>query len=295
MISCHHSTYFPPSFDFTLFDSQLYNSSNQARIMAKVSAKPEDWSLRDDYALVGDIVLPRLRLLGINEMQPNQESIHPPPPHHQNDRDIPDSFQRTREEEEQIQARPSNLTLTPIELMIPGLEVPAMDQVAQNQIAELSPRQLPKFHGPTLNSDVGDEVHSNHHTSSPPSQIHNTYARLPDNSLPDQLSASSHSAAQSSLSYLYSGLVVPEEPNFENLDWRRYDPPRELLDSQDSTSADIRNILESSAERIRVQHTEEEVRAAASRARRPLARARGVPTKPSLVSAPALGIFHSGH
>jgi hypothetical protein len=136
--------------------------------MARISTRPEDWPLRNDYVLVGDIVLPRLRLLGLDEMQPNQESIHPPPPPHQNDRDISDSVQRTREEDQQIQARPSNLTPTPIELMIPGLDLPAMDQVAQNQIAELSSRQLPKFHAPTLSSDVGDEVHSNHQTSSPP-------------------------------------------------------------------------------------------------------------------------------
>jgi hypothetical protein len=87
--------------------------------------------------------------------------------------------------------------------------------------------------------------------------------------------------ASRSTSYLIFEPVVEEESNFENTDWRRYDPPQELLRSQDGTSKDLERLLAPSIERIQARHREEEGRrAAASRIERPLARAGRASFKP---------------
>ena len=87
--------------------------------------------------------------------------------------------------------------------------------------------------------------------------------------------------ATSSTSYLIFEPVVEAEASVENTDWRRYDPPQELLRSQDGASRDLQRILAPSVERIQARHREEEERrAAASRTERPLARAGRAHLKP---------------
>jgi hypothetical protein len=85
----------------------------------------------------------------------------------------------------------------------------------------------------------------------------------------------------SSSSYLIFEPVVSSVPDIQETDWRRFDPPRELLDSQTGTSAEIRRLLGPSIERIQIRHQEEKERqAAAARRERPLARAGRASVKP---------------
>ena len=85
----------------------------------------------------------------------------------------------------------------------------------------------------------------------------------------------------SSSSYLIFEPVVSSVPDIQETDWRRFDPPRELLDSQASTSAEVQRLLAPSIERIQIRHQEEEERrAAAARRERPLARVGRVSIKP---------------
>jgi hypothetical protein len=96
---------------------------------------------------------------------------------------------------------------------------------------------------------------------------------------PSQVSVNEEEEA--SISYLIFEPVVEEETNIEDTDWRRYDPPIELLRSQDGLSNDLEQILAPSIERIKARHLEEEQRrAAASRIERPLARAGRASVKP---------------
>jgi hypothetical protein len=85
----------------------------------------------------------------------------------------------------------------------------------------------------------------------------------------------------SSPSYLIFEPVVSTVSDQEPTDWRRYEPPNELLNSQDDTSEAIRGVLEPSIARIRARHVqEEERRAANARRERPLARVGRASTKP---------------
>lgn len=85
----------------------------------------------------------------------------------------------------------------------------------------------------------------------------------------------------SSPPYLIFEPVVSTVSDKEPTDWRRYEPPTELLNSQDDTPETIRGILEPSIARIRTRHAEEEDRRAASaRRERPLARAGRASVKP---------------
>ncbi|RDL38602.1 uncharacterized protein BP5553_02942 [Venustampulla echinocandica] len=86
----------------------------------------------------------------------------------------------------------------------------------------------------------------------------------------------------SSPSYLLFEPVVSSVSETEPIDnWRRYDPPRELLDFQDGTSTDIRSLLEPSIERIRDRHRADvEMRTAAARREKPLGRAGRASAKP---------------
>lgn len=82
-------------------------------------------------------------------------------------------------------------------------------------------------------------------------------------------------------SYLTFEPVVSSVSENEPIDWRRYDPPAELLQVQDDTSEEIRGILQSSIERIQARHIEEEEqRAAAARRQKPLNRAKRASVKP---------------
>ncbi len=85
----------------------------------------------------------------------------------------------------------------------------------------------------------------------------------------------------SSPSYLIFEPVVSTVSYKEPTDWRRYEPPNELLNSQEDTSEIVRDILEPSIARIRTRHVEEEERRAANaRRERPLARVGRASAKP---------------
>lgn len=82
-------------------------------------------------------------------------------------------------------------------------------------------------------------------------------------------------------SYLAFEPVVESVSSDDHVDWRRYEPPRELLQSQEATSPTIRNILPVSIERLQARHEEEETRRAASaRRERPIARVGRASVKP---------------
>jgi hypothetical protein len=96
-----------------------------------------------------------------------------------------------------------------------------------------------------------------------------------------QVSTTDHVEERTSTSYLIFEPVVEEDSNIENTDWRRYDPPPELLRSQEGISHELEGLLAPSIERIRAQHIqEEERRAASSRMERPLARAGRASVRP---------------
>jgi hypothetical protein len=83
-----------------------------------------------------------------------------------------------------------------------------------------------------------------------------------------------HNSETSSSPYLMIEPPITDESAIQERDWRRYEPPRELLQSQDITSNEIQSILVPSIERLQAQHiAEEEERAAVARPNRPLARA----------------------
>ena len=85
----------------------------------------------------------------------------------------------------------------------------------------------------------------------------------------------------SSPSYLVFTPVVSTVSEQEPTDWRRYEPPNELLNPQDGASDVVRGILEPSIARIRSRHVEEEERRVANaRRERPLARVGRAVVKP---------------
>jgi hypothetical protein len=85
----------------------------------------------------------------------------------------------------------------------------------------------------------------------------------------------------SSPSYLVFEPVVSTVSEQEPTDWRRYDPPNELLNSHDDTSDIVRGLLEPSIARIRARHVEEEERRVANlRRERPLSRVGRASVKP---------------
>jgi len=85
-------------------------------------------------------------------------------------------------------------------------------------------------------------------------------------------------------SYLVFEPVVSSVIDNKPVDWRRYDPPGELLKFQDDTSEDIKNLLKPSIEIIQARHAEEiEGHVAAARQDRPLTRGRKVSIKPQRI------------
>lgn len=63
-----------------------------------------------------------------------------------------------------------------------------------------------------------------------------------------------HDEEQDSTSYLIFEPVIEDESKLQTYDWWRYDPPHELLHSQDGTSRDLERLLDRSIERIRARH-----------------------------------------
>ncbi|KAG4410992.1 hypothetical protein IFR04_015877 [Cadophora malorum] len=93
--------------------------------------------------------------------------------------------------------------------------------------------------------------------------------------------ASTEPSEEAFASYLAFEPVVESVASDDHVDWRRYEPPRELLQSQEASSPTIRDILPVSLERLRARHEEEERRRAASaRRERPIARVGRASVKP---------------
>lgn len=85
----------------------------------------------------------------------------------------------------------------------------------------------------------------------------------------------------SSSSYLVFEPVVSTVSEQEPTDWRRYEPPNELLNPQEDSSEVVRGLLQQSIARIRARHVEEEERRIANaRRERPLARVGRASVKP---------------
>ena len=102
-----------------------------------------------------------------------------------------------------------------------------------------------------------------------------------ESTLPSAFPTKAYDGKPASTSYLIFEPVIEESLNLESTDWRRYDPPVELLKSPEGISQKLDSILAPSIERIKARHAEDEGRrAAASRTERPLARAGRVSTKP---------------
>lgn len=82
-------------------------------------------------------------------------------------------------------------------------------------------------------------------------------------------------------SYLIFEPVVESVEAEERIDWRRYEPPQELLHLGENTSDEIRRILEPSIQNIKDRYAEEEVRRMAqARRERPVARTGRASVKP---------------
>ncbi|CZT45768.1 uncharacterized protein RSE6_06111 [Rhynchosporium secalis] len=82
-------------------------------------------------------------------------------------------------------------------------------------------------------------------------------------------------------SYLAFEPVVESVSRDAPVDWRRYEPPPELLTFQESTSPILRSMLPVAIERLRTRHEEEELRrAAAARRERPISRVGRASVKP---------------
>lgn len=90
-------------------------------------------------------------------------------------------------------------------------------------------------------------------------------------------------------SYLIFTPVVSTVLEQEPTDWRRYEPPTELLRPQDESSEVVRGLLAPSIARIRARHAEEEERRVAqARRERPIARVRRASVKPRREASRAL-------
>lgn len=82
-------------------------------------------------------------------------------------------------------------------------------------------------------------------------------------------------------SYLLFEPVVSSVAYNRPIDWRRYDPPGELLRVQGETSRELKHIVTTSIKRLQARRVEEiQGRAATARPERPLTRGRRVSVKP---------------
>ncbi|KAH7354673.1 hypothetical protein BKA65DRAFT_226754 [Rhexocercosporidium sp. MPI-PUGE-AT-0058] len=96
-----------------------------------------------------------------------------------------------------------------------------------------------------------------------------------------QITTATDPSEEAFASYLAFEPVVESVTSDQPVDWRRYDPPRELLDFQEATSPIIQEMLPISIQRLRMRHEEEEQRrAAAARRERPIARVGRASVKP---------------
>lgn len=94
-------------------------------------------------------------------------------------------------------------------------------------------------------------------------------------------SGDSLSNEENSPSYLIFEPVIESVSADGPTDWKRYEPPKELLETQEGTPEDVRTVLVASIERIQARHVqEEEIRISAAREERPLGRKGKASVKP---------------
>ena len=91
----------------------------------------------------------------------------------------------------------------------------------------------------------------------------------------------------SSPTYLAFEPVVSSVSEREPLNWRRYDPPQELLSHPDDSSETIQAILEASISTLQSRHMEEEkAQKAAARSSKPLKRSGRASLRPNVEVSP---------
>jgi hypothetical protein len=99
----------------------------------------------------------------------------------------------------------------------------------------------------------------------------------------DMAPASEPNSKMHSPSYLAFEPVVKSVTENMLIDWKRYEPPQELLNHPDDTSEEIRRILQSSIDTLQARHLEEErEREASARIAKPLGRSRRVSGRPKV-------------
>jgi hypothetical protein len=77
--------------------------------------------------------------------------------------------------------------------------------------------------------------------------------------------------------------VISSASEKEPLDWKRHDPPLELLGLLEDTSAEIRGLLQSSISALRSRHVEEgKAQQAAARSSKPLRRSERASLRPKI-------------
>jgi hypothetical protein len=129
------------------------------------------------------------------------------------------------------------------------------------QVGELS-LQVPNSHSAASSRSSNDELFFECPTPTPSPGVE----RNGESSMP---------------SYLVFEPVVESVVREEPTNWKRYEPPQELLHLQEDTSEEIRQILGPSVERVKARYAEEEQRRITeARRERPLARTGRASVKP---------------
>jgi hypothetical protein len=265
--------------------------------MMTTARMPGNWPIREEFIMEEDelLFIPGLPSRGREQPTPNHLSIgYESPSRNQSEfmvapLNIPITSRREENHDSRSQTSHSISPVSPVELFNPGLDLPAMNKIRQQTSSSIkSPsRELPELSVPLLNLQVGDGIQSSASTqpmSPSPSSIYSMDETFLDCPSPLLLSATDNGAGSWS-SYLAFEPVVREDLSFENEDWRRFDPPKELLEAQEGTSKEIKSLLASSIGRIQARHAEEvQQRAAMARADKPLTRARRASIRPRRVS-----------
>lgn len=154
-----------------------------------------------------------------------------------------------------------------------------MTAVARNMSAA-QPQMREHLHVPELNTQVGGSSLRMPFASSASSSRNSADELFFD--CPSRSPSASGSAWETSVpSYLVFEPVVESVSDNEPVDWRRFEPPAELLQGQEETSDIVRELLVPSVDRIRRWIVEEdESRMAAARRNKPIHRTGRASVKP---------------
>lgn len=130
---------------------------------------------------------------------------------------------------------------------------------------------------PRINTQVGGSS-TNHSAASSSGSNDELFFECPT---PSPSPGIERNGESSMLSYLIFEPVVESVEREKRIDWRRYEPPRELLHLGENTSDEIQRIMEPSIQNIKARYAEEETRRMAqARRERPVARAGRASVKP---------------